>query len=168
MHNYPVSVELWTLIFCGHCLCREIGTIIRSLGCCPSEAELHDMLAEVSYFVVFIFWCNLWRYLYTNTVLQLYLYYLLIYQQVVFICGSVAFKANFFCSLIYWQICVVDTLRLLLCCGSAQNAKSVIHVAKIRHLHLPSYHCGLALLASIVILCNIMYRLCLIIFYCKI
>ena len=26
---------------------REIGTIIRSLGCCPSEAELHDMLAEV-------------------------------------------------------------------------------------------------------------------------
>ena len=27
---------------------REIGTIIRSLGCCPSEAELHDMLAEVN------------------------------------------------------------------------------------------------------------------------
>ncbi|XP_026505299.1 dynein regulatory complex protein 8 [Terrapene carolina triunguis] len=26
---------------------REIGTIIRSLGCCPSEGELHDMLAEV-------------------------------------------------------------------------------------------------------------------------
>ncbi|KAL3872999.1 hypothetical protein ACJMK2_036162 [Sinanodonta woodiana] len=26
---------------------REIGTIIRSLGCCPSEAELHDMLAEI-------------------------------------------------------------------------------------------------------------------------
>ena len=26
---------------------REIGTIVRSLGCCPSEAELHDMLAEV-------------------------------------------------------------------------------------------------------------------------
>ncbi|XP_067844378.1 dynein regulatory complex protein 8 isoform X1 [Heptranchias perlo] len=26
---------------------REIGTIIRSLGCCPSEAELHEMLAEV-------------------------------------------------------------------------------------------------------------------------
>ncbi|XP_044864831.1 dynein regulatory complex protein 8 isoform X3 [Mauremys mutica] len=26
---------------------REIGTIIRSLGCCPSESELHDMLAEV-------------------------------------------------------------------------------------------------------------------------
>ncbi|XP_053389391.1 dynein regulatory complex protein 8-like [Mercenaria mercenaria] len=23
---------------------REVGTIIRSLGCCPSEAELHDML----------------------------------------------------------------------------------------------------------------------------
>ncbi|XP_062830784.1 dynein regulatory complex protein 8 isoform X1 [Anolis carolinensis] len=26
---------------------REIGTIIRSLGCCPSEGDLHDMLAEV-------------------------------------------------------------------------------------------------------------------------
>ncbi|XP_069464108.1 dynein regulatory complex protein 8 isoform X4 [Ambystoma mexicanum] len=25
----------------------EIGTIIRSLGCCPSEGELHDLLAEV-------------------------------------------------------------------------------------------------------------------------
>ncbi|KAM5165382.1 dynein regulatory complex protein 8 [Mantella aurantiaca] len=26
---------------------REIGTIVRSLGCCPTEGELHDMLAEV-------------------------------------------------------------------------------------------------------------------------
>ncbi|XP_006897817.1 PREDICTED: EF-hand calcium-binding domain-containing protein 2 [Elephantulus edwardii] len=26
---------------------REIGTIIRSLGCCPSEGELHDFIAEV-------------------------------------------------------------------------------------------------------------------------
>ncbi|XP_004626982.1 EF-hand calcium-binding domain-containing protein 2 [Octodon degus] len=26
---------------------REIGTIVRSLGCCPSEGELHDLLAEV-------------------------------------------------------------------------------------------------------------------------
>eukprot|EP00731_Ephydatia_muelleri_P022198 Em0014g789a len=26
---------------------REVGTIIRSLGCCPSEAELHDMIQEV-------------------------------------------------------------------------------------------------------------------------
>uniref|UniRef100_A0A8D0GWA9 EF-hand calcium binding domain 2 n=1 Tax=Sphenodon punctatus TaxID=8508 RepID=A0A8D0GWA9_SPHPU len=26
---------------------REIGTIVRSLGCCPSEADLHDILAEV-------------------------------------------------------------------------------------------------------------------------
>ncbi|BFZ12097.1 hypothetical protein BsWGS_15136 [Bradybaena similaris] len=26
---------------------REVGTIIRSLNCCPSEAELHDMLAEM-------------------------------------------------------------------------------------------------------------------------
>lgn len=26
---------------------REVGTIIRSLGCCPSEAELHDMLNMV-------------------------------------------------------------------------------------------------------------------------
>uniref|UniRef100_A0ABI7WLJ7 EF-hand domain-containing protein n=1 Tax=Felis catus TaxID=9685 RepID=A0ABI7WLJ7_FELCA len=31
-------------------VCRasgEIGTIIRSLGCCPSEGELHDLIAEV-------------------------------------------------------------------------------------------------------------------------
>jgi hypothetical protein len=27
---------------------REVGTIIRSMGCCPTEAELNDMLAEVS------------------------------------------------------------------------------------------------------------------------
>ncbi|XP_078139467.1 dynein regulatory complex protein 8 [Centroberyx gerrardi] len=26
---------------------REIGTIIRSLGCFPTEAELHDVIAEV-------------------------------------------------------------------------------------------------------------------------
>ncbi|XP_076850786.1 dynein regulatory complex protein 8-like isoform X2 [Brachyhypopomus gauderio] len=26
---------------------REIGTIIRSLGCFPTEAELHDIIAEV-------------------------------------------------------------------------------------------------------------------------
>lgn len=26
---------------------REVGTIIRSLGCCPTEAELTDMLVEV-------------------------------------------------------------------------------------------------------------------------
>ena len=38
-------------MLCCECVCREIGTIIRSLGCCPSEAELHDMLAEVKYFV---------------------------------------------------------------------------------------------------------------------
>ncbi|KAF5918137.1 hypothetical protein HPG69_018478 [Diceros bicornis minor] len=25
----------------------EIGTIIRSLGCCPSEGELQDLIAEV-------------------------------------------------------------------------------------------------------------------------
>ena len=28
-------------------LYREVGTIIRSLGCYPSEAELGDMLTEV-------------------------------------------------------------------------------------------------------------------------
>jgi len=27
---------------------REVGTIIRSLGCYPSEAELHDMIQEVT------------------------------------------------------------------------------------------------------------------------
>ena len=26
---------------------REVGTIIRSLHCYPSEAELHDMIQEV-------------------------------------------------------------------------------------------------------------------------
>ncbi|XP_016056869.1 PREDICTED: EF-hand calcium-binding domain-containing protein 2 [Miniopterus natalensis] len=26
---------------------REIGTIVRSLGCCPNEGELHDLIAEV-------------------------------------------------------------------------------------------------------------------------
>ncbi|XP_065838752.1 dynein regulatory complex protein 8-like [Oscarella lobularis] len=26
---------------------REIGTIIRSLGCCPTESELHDLISEV-------------------------------------------------------------------------------------------------------------------------
>ncbi|XP_071787302.1 dynein regulatory complex protein 8-like [Asterias amurensis] len=26
---------------------REVGTIIRSLNCCPSEGELHDLLAEM-------------------------------------------------------------------------------------------------------------------------
>ena len=26
---------------------REVRTIIRSLGCCPSEGELHDLIAEV-------------------------------------------------------------------------------------------------------------------------
>ncbi|KAI4563024.1 hypothetical protein MJT46_010633 [Ovis ammon polii x Ovis aries] len=26
---------------------REVGTIIRSLGCCPSEGELHDLIAEI-------------------------------------------------------------------------------------------------------------------------
>ncbi|XP_073904898.1 dynein regulatory complex protein 8 isoform X3 [Castor canadensis] len=29
------------------CRLLEIGTIIRSLGCCPSEGELHDLIAEV-------------------------------------------------------------------------------------------------------------------------
>lgn len=28
---------------------RELGTVIRSLGCCPSEAELHDIIMEVSF-----------------------------------------------------------------------------------------------------------------------
>ena len=28
-------------------LCREVGTIVRSLGCYPSEAELGDVLKEI-------------------------------------------------------------------------------------------------------------------------
>ena len=31
----------------GDVHCREVGTIVRSLGCYPSEAELRDMLQEV-------------------------------------------------------------------------------------------------------------------------
>ncbi|XP_076770700.1 dynein regulatory complex protein 8 isoform X3 [Arvicanthis niloticus] len=31
---------------------REIGTIIRSLGCCPTEGELHDFIAEDACIVV--------------------------------------------------------------------------------------------------------------------
>lgn len=44
-----MTVTCLTLIFFFffHCK-REIGTIIRSLGCFPSEAELHDIIAEVS------------------------------------------------------------------------------------------------------------------------
>lgn len=26
--------------------CSELGTVIRSLGCCPSEADLNDLLLE--------------------------------------------------------------------------------------------------------------------------
>lgn len=34
------------------CILREVGTIVRSLKCCPTEGELHDILAEVG--VVFV------------------------------------------------------------------------------------------------------------------
>lgn len=36
-----INIRLFTV--CN----REVGTIIRSLGCCPTEAELTDMLVEV-------------------------------------------------------------------------------------------------------------------------
>jgi len=49
---YYLSTELWTTMCCEN-IYREIGTIIRSLGCCPSEAELHDMLAEVNHAKLF-------------------------------------------------------------------------------------------------------------------
>ena len=32
---------------CKLCISREVGTIVRSLKCCPTEGELHDILAEV-------------------------------------------------------------------------------------------------------------------------
>ncbi|XP_066500940.1 dynein regulatory complex protein 8 isoform X1 [Hoplias malabaricus] len=33
---------------CNHTVdVREVGTIIRSLGCFPTEAELHDVIAEI-------------------------------------------------------------------------------------------------------------------------
>ncbi|KAL3916950.1 MAG: hypothetical protein SGPRY_006604, partial [Prymnesium sp.] len=32
----------------GVCDVREIGTIVRHLGICPTEIELHDMITEVS------------------------------------------------------------------------------------------------------------------------
>lgn len=31
----------------GVCDVREIGTIVRHLGICPTEIELHDMITEV-------------------------------------------------------------------------------------------------------------------------
>ncbi|KAG8469626.1 hypothetical protein KFE25_006081 [Diacronema lutheri] len=31
----------------GHCDVREVGTIVRALGACPSELELRDMITEV-------------------------------------------------------------------------------------------------------------------------
>lgn len=31
----------------GHCDVREIGTIVRALGRCPSELELRDMITEI-------------------------------------------------------------------------------------------------------------------------
>lgn len=31
----------------GHCDVREIGTIVRALGACPSELELRDIITEV-------------------------------------------------------------------------------------------------------------------------
>jgi Ca2+-binding EF-hand superfamily protein len=31
----------------GHCDVREIGTIVRSLGACPSELELRDLITKV-------------------------------------------------------------------------------------------------------------------------
>lgn len=32
---------------------REVGTIVRSLKCCPTEGELHDILAEVCETLIF-------------------------------------------------------------------------------------------------------------------
>jgi len=54
LHQTPdsepvLSTELSIVMCCCKYIHREIGTIIRSLGCCPSEAELHDMLAEVRF-----------------------------------------------------------------------------------------------------------------------
>ena len=43
-----------------HFAFREVGTIVRSLKCCPTEGELHDILAEViklslaSYIIIFL------------------------------------------------------------------------------------------------------------------
>ena len=31
--------------------CREVGTIVRALGCYPSEADLADIIAEVLTFI---------------------------------------------------------------------------------------------------------------------
>ncbi|KAJ1627190.1 EF-hand calcium binding domain 2 [Pavlovales sp. CCMP2436] len=31
----------------GHCDVREVGTIVRALGMCPSELELRDMITEI-------------------------------------------------------------------------------------------------------------------------
>ena len=49
--NLIVTIEAASLLFPLKLFCayfsREVGTIIRSLGCYPSEAELDDMLKEV-------------------------------------------------------------------------------------------------------------------------
>lgn len=40
---------------------REIGTIIYSLGCFPTQADLHDFIAEVRtvfIYILLIFWIN--------------------------------------------------------------------------------------------------------------
>lgn len=45
-----ILIELHLLLVAVFSCKREIGTIIRSLGCYPSEAELHDIIAEVGGF----------------------------------------------------------------------------------------------------------------------
>ena len=42
-----MKIRIDSIIILCFAPCREVGTIIRSLGCYPSEAELHDMLQEV-------------------------------------------------------------------------------------------------------------------------
>lgn len=39
-----VAMDMTLHDLCPH---REVGTVIRSLGCYPSEADLQDMLQEV-------------------------------------------------------------------------------------------------------------------------
>ena len=47
-HSIPFQDTcLHSLLFLYSSIFREVGTIIRSLGCNPSEAELSDMLTEV-------------------------------------------------------------------------------------------------------------------------
>lgn len=46
LNNTAVVVILTKAVSCHVCF-REIGTIVYSLGCFPTQKDLHDLIAEV-------------------------------------------------------------------------------------------------------------------------